>query len=349
MTPTEGRATFRNMMESIAALHATGRAHGHLSRGAFDGSGQLVSPTGQMLVRRGSEQDGGPKFRPQEVTGWCPFTVWQVEMSQVHASVQERLVYRAPEELVLGVADVLRCSHSPTSAQAVDMWAMGCILAELVNGGVSLFEQAETNFDLLSFHCDLFGFKYISNDLVVCSDKETAATADPATLTRASLRDLLVDFRLCHHGHDLVARLLSCEGSARPSARDALAHPFLSGQCSCPLDRSRSTCCAPEHPHCAVDSPPSQSDQEKLSSEVCVRTCSRAPSGDAQPRDPASYPSLLYASGIDGSCGARLPAELQELLQQRRRKRARCPVDGPRAEPGKRLKAAPSGPVHSIC
>ena len=115
MTPTEGRATFRNMMESIAALHATGRAHGHLSRRAFDGSGQLVSPTGQMLVRRGSEQDGRAQVSARkEVTGWCPFTAWQVEMSQgTRLRSREARCTVRPRSSCLVWLIVLRCSHSP--------------------------------------------------------------------------------------------------------------------------------------------------------------------------------------------------------------------------------------------
>mmetsp|Transcript_1045 Transcript_1045/g.2565 ORF Transcript_1045/g.2565 Transcript_1045/m.2565 type:complete len:310 (-) Transcript_1045:812-1741(-) len=304
MSPLQGRATFKDMLEAVAALHDAGSAHGHLSRSSFDASGHLV------------------------------------EASHVRATVEEALVYRAPEELVQGVTHLLRCSQERTSAQAVDMWAMGCILAELVNGGVPLFEQAETSFDLLSLHCDLFGFHYRNCDLEVSSP--FASGKDPATLTRDSLRDL-INSDVCHHGFDLLASLLSCDWASRPSSRDALAHPFLSWQCSCPQGQG-------EHaPEAVETSSPSEPRHYEYYSEVCESECCRVPSSDRSrvsgcevlaPAFDLSYPSLL--SGFDGCGGDSTSAVLQELLHERRRKRAACPVEGPKAvTPGKRQRVAP--------
>jgi serine/threonine protein kinase len=344
MSPLEGRATFKEMLEAVAALHEAGSAHGHLSRASFDASGHLVSPDGQMLVRRGrrGSQGGASHCVVQAVTGWSPLSTWQVEASHVRATVEEALVYRAPEELVQGVSNLLSCSASPTSAQAVDMWAMGCILAELVNGGVPLFEQAETNFDLLSLHCDLFGFNYTSDDLEVSSPLDSGK--DSATLTRDSLRDL-INSDLCHHGFDLLSSLLSCDWASRPSSHYALAHPFLSWQCSCPLGQG-------QHAHEAVETS-SPSDPRHYASEVCVSECCRMPSTDSRrceaidtPSFELSYPSLLSASGFDGCGGDSASAVLQELLRERRRKRAGCPVEGPKAVTGKRQRLAPPvGPL----
>ena len=339
MSPFECRTTFKEMLEAVAALHEAGSAHGHLSRSSFDASGHLVSPDGQILVCRSHKScpGGGSLCVVQDVTEWSPLSTWQVEASHVRATVEEALVYRAPEELVQGVSHVLSCTESPTSAQAVDMWAMGCILAELVNGGVPLFEQAETSFDLLSLHCDLFGFHYNSDDLEVSSPLDSGK--DSATLTRDSLHDM-INSDLCHHGFDLLASLLSCDGASRPSARQALAHPFLSWQCSCPLGQG-------EHAHEAVETS-SPSEPRHHEYEVCVSECCRMPSSDSRrcealdtPSFELSYPSLLSASGFDGCGGDSASAVLQELLHERRRKRAGCPVEGPKAVTGKRQRVAP--------
>ena len=120
--------------------------------------------------------------------------------------------YRAPE-LLLG---------STIYGQAIDMWGVGCILAEMLLGH-PLF-CGESTVDVL---CEVFGL------LGTPTREEARAMGTPL----AGLEGLPVlrpvAWRSVFLSHppddalDLVARLLRLRPDARLSARDALAHPFF--------------------------------------------------------------------------------------------------------------------------
>lgn len=141
-------------------------------------------------------------------------------------SVDPRLWYRTPEEQVCSVEEILcsdrACRSRRPCAHAADIWACGCVFAEMTTG-VPLFEFAETQFDLLGAHCDYLGFKYSSDALDIRSDETMTASA--------TLRQLVPPSSMCDCGFNLLSRMLSCDWRARITAEEALAHPFFS--CGC--------------------------------------------------------------------------------------------------------------------
>ncbi|EKX33205.1 hypothetical protein GUITHDRAFT_156121 [Guillardia theta CCMP2712] len=124
------RSSLRRLLEALDAMHTDGLVHGNLTWKHVKCDGEIyeiLDCNGETLISR-DRDDGSPRTCDQA-------SLWN----------------RPPELLVQGVADLLHCRTATPSAQAVDMWAVGCMLAELVNGA-PLFESAETTFDLLSLH-----------------------------------------------------------------------------------------------------------------------------------------------------------------------------------------------------
>ena len=217
---------------------------------------------------------------------------------------ESTLWYRPPEVLVEGVADVLQCGTGDVRSLAgIDMWSVGCLFAEKFIGS-PLFESAETSFDLLSLHCDWFGYTYTSPDgyLEVRSPDNVEGKPKLAELVPG----------LCVHGYDLLAQLLACDYKQRISAEEAESHPFFS--CSCEL---RTCKCCNGIGHC-------QRAHVVASSEATsVNVEERTPFSD-RPLIAAnfeSYPSFLHSGSSDGSL--ELPAFIQDLVAKRRLKRQR--------------------------
>ena len=223
------RSSLRRLLEGLDALHTDGLVHGNLTWNNVKCDCEIyeiLDCNGETLISR--DRDGQWSKR---LTRENPFEYLQVDGSP-RTCDQASLWNRPPELLVQGVADLLHCRTATPSAQAVDMWAVGCMLAELVNGA-PLFESAETTFDLLSLHCDYLGYSFKSDDLEIRSSFEDTACDRAAGQNGV---DELVDGSLCNHGLDLLNNLLSCDWRMRPLPSQALKHPFFS-ECACTRGR----------------------------------------------------------------------------------------------------------------
>ena len=319
------RESYTAMLRALGSLHAAGLSHGHLCPDSFrwtDKGVSIVSHDGAPLVSASEEGEWAVLMTQTSL----PDPV-QVESSRAPRRMEAALWYRPPEVLVQGVAEVLRCKEGSSSAQAVDMWSMGVILAEMITGS-PLFGSAETTFDLLSLHCDCLGYSFCSDDLEVISPYDADGNGMDAS-SRPSLRTLIDEKDFCEHLFDFLSQLLSCDWKIRPSALHALDHPFL-WQCSCDSSRAWMR----------------QERRERVDrTEDFVLDCGEdgfvwddypalsSPSfHHSAPVGP--YPSLLQGcKDIDGELlRSPLPSELQVLVAERRRKRgadSTCPAMGP--------------------
>jgi serine/threonine protein kinase len=235
------------------------------------------------------------------------------------------LWYRPPEVLVQGVADALDCSTDIRSVASVDMWSVGCLFAEMMTGS-PLFETAETNFDLLSLHCDWFGYTFTS------ADGNLEVKSPEGIECAPKLVDLVPG--LCEHGYDVLSRMLACEYKDRISAAEALQHPFLTS-CGCKFASCR----------CFHGS-----DQEIQASPTSFRSEVKVSDSGVQVDGSINrmvsfeiYPSFLHCSSSDGV--QILPAAIQGLVQKRRLKRQRAEAVGEAmgaAQQYRRFEAAPA-------
>jgi serine/threonine protein kinase len=229
------------------------------------------------------------------------------------------LWYRPPEVLVQGVADALDCSTDIRSVASVDMWSVGCLFAEMMTGS-PLFESAETNFDLLSLHCDWFGYTFTSAD-------GNLEVKSPEGIEGApKLVDLVPG--LCEHGYDLLSRMLACEYNDRISAADALRHPFLTS-CGCVFASFK--CLHGSHQE--IQANEIVSDAEVQAHKQVDTSMNRVVSFEI-------YPSFLHCNSSDGV--QVLPAAIQGLVQKRRLKRQRAEAEGGAAPQYRRFEAAPA-------
>jgi serine/threonine protein kinase len=196
--------------------------HTHAQR-TTSGAWQVMPPaTTQYILEGGGAHDGESTTMPETgVQMGVDCSTKRAPMS----TVDPRLWYRTPEEQVCSIEEILcsdgACRSRRPCAHAADVWACGCIFAEMTTG-VPLFQFAETQFDLLGAHCDYLGFKYSSDVVDIKSD---------ATAAAATLRDLVPPSIMCGCGFDLLSKMLSCDWRARITAEEALAHPFF--LCSC--------------------------------------------------------------------------------------------------------------------
>ena len=235
------------------------------------------------------------------------------------------LWYRPPEVLVQGVADALDCSTDIRSVASVDMWSVGCLVAEMMTGA-PLFESAETNFDLLSLHCDWFGYTFTS------ADGNLEVRSPEGVECAPKLSDLVPG--LCEHGYDLLSRMLACEYKDRISAADALRHTFLTS-CRCELASCKCFDGPRQELHACSGS---FQTEKKVSDSVHPQnhvniSMNRVVSFE-------TYPSFLHCSSADGV--QILPAAIQGLVQKRRLKRQRAEAVGSAAEQYRRFEAAPA-------
>lgn len=123
------------------------------------------------------------------------------------------LWYRGP--------DVLLGSRNYTTS--IDMWSVGCILAEMVTGK-PLF-PGKSNDDQLLKIFKILGTPNESTWPRVSEYPSYAGNKWPV-MPRRPLTEIVTT--LDPQGHDLLAALLSYEPSARPTAKQSLQHPFFS-------------------------------------------------------------------------------------------------------------------------
>ncbi len=124
--------------------------------------------------------------------------------------------YRAPELL-------LNCPHIGKSS---DMWAVGCILAELLNNGQALFDGTDTQDQLVrivqlmgtpqpdALHSSRAGIKFMNDLEFVQPNPEWYFDVFPRH-----------EFDI--YALDLMSKLLQFDCEKRISAREALSHPFF--------------------------------------------------------------------------------------------------------------------------
>ena len=233
------------------------------------------------------------------------------------------LWYRPPEVLVQGVADALDCSTEIKSVASVDMWSVGCLFAEMMTGS-PVFESAETNFDLLSLHCDWFGYTYTS------ADGNLEVKSPEGIECAPKLVDLVPG--LCEHGYELLSRMLACDYKSRISAAEAIRHPFLTS-CGCEFASCQCSHLSSQELPTLQSSFSEISDHGALPRKQGYTSMNRVVSFEI-------YPSFLHSSSSDGV--QTLPAAIQGLVQKRRLKRQRAEAVGGPEQQHRRFEAAPA-------
>ena len=122
------------------------------------------------------------------------------------------LWYRPPE-LFLG---------QKRYTSAVDMWAVGCVMGELLLHGALM--PGKTDAQQLDFICSLLG----SPTDETWPSMKSMPLFGKVELPQGRESQLTTHFpTLKEHGMDLISRLLAYEPSSRISARDALNHPYF--------------------------------------------------------------------------------------------------------------------------
>jgi serine/threonine protein kinase len=97
-------------------------------------------------------------------------------------------------------------------------------------GDGPLFGTAETEFQLLSMHCDYAGFTYKSDEIEISSEPRRPDGGEGVGDRQYSLRDLAPS--LCECGLDLLSRMLCGDWRKRITMAEALEHEFFTG-CQC--------------------------------------------------------------------------------------------------------------------
>ena len=123
--------------------------------------------------------------------------------------------YRAPE---------LYFNYQGNYDAAVDMWAIGCIIAEFFNKKV--FVQAATTEDYINSMLMILGqpsneIKSQMNNKVYVKQLEE----NPNTILKESWRNMLPDAP--EEALDLISKLMLWDPAKRLTARQVLQHPFL--------------------------------------------------------------------------------------------------------------------------
>lgn len=132
------------------------------------------------------------------------------------------LWYRAPE-LLLGAKEY---------TSAVDVWSVGCILAELLIGRPLL--PGKTEIDQLDKIFSLLGYPAVDNSL---RQQERLLASFPSSKYQGrsasfSIRAMMskFDVDLSEAGMDLLLRCLEMDPKKRISAKEALSHEFFREQ-----------------------------------------------------------------------------------------------------------------------
>jgi len=315
-TLSEVRLSAAQLLEALRALHGAGAAHGALSPEGVRLADGRLSIVSSVSVEGGAQCENGDSRQfvtsplAQQPTECYPGTP-PACVRRSDGRPDPRLWYRPPEEQVRSIAQCL-CGdvehehahpHSHTGpAPAADVWAAGCMIAEMAIGGQPLFEACQTEFELLGAHCDILGFEFRSDEIEV----GPAEDRDEDTPT---LRQMVPG--LCDCGHDLLARLMCCDWRERITAAQALEHPFFT--------------------FCECEAPVSPQPSLALSSSA-----STVPDVD----DDVVYESFVdrIAAASDAREAA-LPAELSALIEEQRgRKRARASSPPPPSDAKRRCR-----------
>ena len=124
--------------------------------------------------------------------------------------------YRAPE-MLLG---------SNNYSKAVDMWSVGCILAELLSGR-PLFPGKSTK-NQVAMVVEITGIPK-SNDLLAIKEKYNINISEeilPQKYNKKSLKSVITG--ASNDALDLINKLLAFNPDNRPTVEEALEHPYVS-------------------------------------------------------------------------------------------------------------------------
>jgi len=311
------RSRTRALLVALAELHEAGDFHGSIKPSSFKASAQ-----GTLHIDVASNSD----------------ELWNSPAHQrpddKQAAENESIFYIAPELCVHGVANVLRLDLDKSGrrrGEALDVWSVGCIVAELVRDS-PLFSAASTEFELLSLHCDALGYRFADENLEIVSpfDVATADNDNDNARERPTLRSLLENNHVCEHFMELLERLLCSDWQARISASQALDLAFLS-QCSCAAELGQDAggplvcACGSGDGLCADSDPRCVS---YLASDAASLHPSPQPAGADSTAHGGreSYTSFLSAlkgsTRDDASCSMpELAQGLVQLVQQRRKRK----------------------------
>ncbi len=194
---SEVKCLMLQLLSGVAYLHANWVLHRDLKT-----SNILVNNRGELKICDfGMARQYGSPLRPYT---HMVVTLW----------------YRAPE-LLLGVT---------TYSTAVDMWSVGCIMAELLAkepllSGRSEIEQIDKVFKLLGTPTDRVWPGFTELPLV----KKVKFVQQPYNNLRNRFPARSADGRaaLSDKGFDLLNRLLAYDPARRISAEEALSHPWF--------------------------------------------------------------------------------------------------------------------------
>jgi serine/threonine protein kinase len=133
---------------------------------------------------------------------------------------------------------------------ACDLWAAGCVMAELLSGSI-LFQRVRTTDEHMAEAIHLVGapedMSYVIRDSVrdrIC-DIEEASDLQPAL-------NLMLPSDTPDHARDLVFSLLHLNPAKRPSAAAAMCHPYFDGlkmPFTAPGFQPRPIVIPPQRPH----------------------------------------------------------------------------------------------------
>ncbi|KAK3126925.1 hypothetical protein QOZ80_7AG0565300 [Eleusine coracana subsp. coracana] len=174
----EARACMRQLLGGAARIHAAGLVHRDVKP-----DNVLVGPSGELKIC-----DFG-MAAPAKGSRAKPYAYWWAGTPG----------YRAPEQL----------AGNPSYGPAVDMWALGCVMAELLTGEV-LFDT-ETEEDMLNMAMDMLG--------------EFTELGISAFDTLEAFRGLPPEMSMA--GREVLAGLLNFDAAERLTAADALKHRWF--------------------------------------------------------------------------------------------------------------------------
>ncbi|GAX83588.1 hypothetical protein CEUSTIGMA_g11013.t1 [Chlamydomonas eustigma] len=152
--------------------------------------------------------------------------------------------YRSPE-LLLG---------STHYGKEVDMWAIGCIMAELVDGQ-PLF-PGESDIDQLYIIQRLVGQLTLEQHTMFLRNPRFAGLKFP-DMTRPETLDRKFASKLPSQAVDFIKGLLSVEAKYRPSCSQCLQHPYLRDIAGDPIPPTPPSPSTPTTPQPATERPPS--------------------------------------------------------------------------------------------
>uniref|UniRef100_A0A804M1M0 [RNA-polymerase]-subunit kinase n=1 Tax=Zea mays TaxID=4577 RepID=A0A804M1M0_MAIZE len=153
----------------------------------------------------------------QSVVKICDFGLAMSTDERLPYEPAGTLWYQAPE-MLLG---------KPDYDTKVDVWSLGCVMAELVNNGRPLFQGSDDDGQL----CAIFDVLGVPDDSTWpwFSSTPFATEVMPELDMQAynRLRDLFPETKLSTEGFQVLSGLLTCNPNRRLTAAAALNHPWF--------------------------------------------------------------------------------------------------------------------------